>query len=425
MKNSAVFGLCYNKVDCFADTFNVSITHQLFEMRARIAIEKVKEVAARRVDTERLQLQKIALKIHANPEIGLQEVKASGWLTAYLEKKGFTVERGICDMPTAFRASYGKGKPRIAVLAEYDALPGAGHACGHNLICTIALGAAVASKQTVDTYGGTILVIGTPAEEIQGGKITMAKKGAFNDLDTALIVHPETFDLATSNALACQNLYIEFFGKATHASAGPERGINALDAMILSFNAIGALRQHIRSTARIHGIITDGGKAANVVPDHSAAEFIVRAADDTYLDVLEQKVLNCFIGAAQATGARLEYRWDEQRYAAMRSNMTLAQLYADNMKSVGRKVPIPNPGAGAGSTDMGNVSQIAPAIHPMVAIAPRTISIHSPEFAQAAASDAGIQGMVDAAKAVAGMIVDLLASPDTLHKVKEEFSRTS
>jgi len=420
-----ILGLCYNKVDCFADILNVSTPHQLFEMSTRIAIEKVKKTAFMRVDTERLQLQKIALKIHAHPEIGLKEVKASGWLTAYLEKKGFTIERGICDMPTAFKASYGKGKPRIAVLAEYDALPGVGHACGHNLICTIALGAAVASKQTVDTYGGTILVIGTPAEEMLGGKIPMVKKGAFNNLDAALIVHPETFDSATSNALACQNLYIDFFGTSAHASAGAERGINALDAMILSFNAIGALRQHIRSTARIHGIITDGGKAANVIPDHSAAEFMVRAADDSYLDELEQKVLNCFIGAAQATGARLEYRWDELRYATMRSNMILARLYADNMKNFGRKVFVPNPGTGAGSTDMGNVSQVVPAIHPMVAIAPRTISIHSPEFAQAAASDAGIQGMVDAAKAVAGMIVDLLTNPDILHKVKEEFSKTS
>ena len=394
-------------------------------MSARIAISKIKENAFRLVDRERPQLQQIALKIHANPEIGLHEFKASGWLTAYLEKKGFTVERGICDLPTAFRASYGTGKPRIAVLAEYDALPGVGHACGHNLICTIALGAAVASKKTVDIYGGTVMVIGTPAEELQGGKIPMAKKGAFNNLDAAVIVHPENFDLASSNALACQNLYIEFFGKSVHASAGPERGINALDAMILSFNAIGALRQQMRSTARVHGIITDGGKAANVIPDHTAAEFMVRAADDKYLDELEQKVLNCFIGAAQATGARLEYRWDEWRYSAMRSNMTLAKLYADNIKILGRNVRIPVPGPGAGSTDMGNVSQIVPAIHPMLAITEQPASTHSPEFAKAAASQAGIEGMVIGAKTVAGMIVDLLARPDILHKVKEEFSQNS
>lgn len=392
-------------------------------MSARNAIENLKKDAARRVDKERHNLRKIALKIHANPEIGLQEFKASEWLTAYLEKKGFAIERGICEMPTAFRASYGKGKPRIAVLAEYDALPGVGHACGHNLICTIALGAAVGVMQAVDTCGGTVLVIGTPAEEIQGGKIMMAKKGAFNNLDAALIVHPETFDLATSSALACQNLYIEFFGKAAHAAAGPDRGINALDAMILSFNGIGALRQHIRSTARIHGIITDGGKAANVIPDHSAAEFIVRAADDAYLDELEQKVLNCFIGASQATGARLEYRWDKQRYAAMRSNMTLARLYSDNMKIIGRNAPVPNPGPGGGSTDMGNVSQIAPSIHAMVAIAPRNTPIHSTEFAVAAGSEAGIQGMVDAAKAIAWVITDLLANPDIMRKVKEEFNQ--
>lgn len=394
-------------------------------MSAHIDIEKIKKAALRQVDSDRLQLKKIALQIHAHPEIGLQEFKASEWLTTYLEKKGFNVERGICGMPTAFRASYGKGKPLIAVLAEYDALPGVGHACGHNLICTIALGAAIASKQAVDTYGGTILVIGTPAEEMQGGKIEMVNKGAFNDLDVALIVHPENFDSASSNALACQNLYIEFFGKSSHASAGPTQGINALDAMILSFNAIGALRQHIRSTARIHGIITDGGKAANVIPDHTAAEFMVRAADNAYLNELEQKVLNCFIGAAQATGARLEYRWDERRYAAMRSNMTLARLYAENMKSMGRNVRIPNPGPGAGSTDMGNVSQIVPAIHPLLAITRRPISIHSPEFAKAAASDSGIQAMIVGAKAVASMIVDLLANPDILQKIKEEFNQNS
>jgi amidohydrolase len=425
MKNTTKCRLCYNYINCFAHILYVSIIPKVFRMNARIAVKKVKEVAIKRVDIERPQLKNIALKIHANPEIGLQEFKASGWLTAYLEKKGFTVERGICDMPTAFRATYGTGKPHIAILAEYDALPGVGHACGHNLICTIALGAAVASKQTVDAYGGMVLVIGTPAEEMQGGKIDMVKKGAFNDLDAALIVHPENFDSATSNALACQNLYIDFFGKSAHASAGPTQGINALDAMILSFNAIGALRQHIRSTARIHGIITDGGKAANVIPDHTRAEFMVRATDDAYLDELEQKVLNCFIGAAQATSARLEYRWDERRYAAMRSNMTLAKLYADNMKSMGRNVRIPGPGPGAGSTDMGNVSQIVPAIHPMLAITQHPVSIHSLEFAQAAASDSGIQGMIVAAKAVAGMIVDLLVNPDILHKVKEEFSQNS
>jgi metal-dependent amidase/aminoacylase/carboxypeptidase family protein len=193
--------------------------------------------------------------------------------------------------------------------------------------------------------------------------------------------------------------------------------------MILSFNAINSLRQHIRSTARIHGIITDGGKAPNVVPDHSAATFIVRAADDAYLDELEEKVLSCFIGAATATGAKLEFKWDKLRYAAMRSNMNLAQLYAGNMRTIGREVHFPKPDAFTGSTDMGNVSRLTPAIHPMVAIAPKEISIHSPEFALAAASEDGINGMCDAAKALAMTVVDLLSNPDTLRKVRDEFKQ--
>ena len=297
-----------------------------------INIEKLKQSVVRQIETERPQLQELALKIHDNPELGLQEFKACEWLTQYLTQRGFNIERGICEMPTAFRATYGKGKPAIALLAEYDALPGIGHACGHNLICTIAIGAAVASKMAVDRYGGSIVVIGTPAEENYGGKIVMARKGAFSDLDAAMLVHPDTVDIAVVPAIACQQMNVEFFGKAAHASANPAAGINALDAMILSFNNINALRQHIQSTARIHGIITDGGQAANIVPAHSAGEFYVRAADDAYLDELLQKVLNCFIGAAAATGARLEYKPDVLRYASMHSNMTLAQLYVNNMR---------------------------------------------------------------------------------------------
>ena len=392
-------------------------------MSASISIDKEKSAVARRVEALRPQLTHLAIKIHDNPEPGFKEFKASRWLTAFLENKRFAVERGICDMPTAFSACYGKGAPRVALLAEYDALPGVGHGCGHNLICTIAAGAAVASRKTVDAYGGSVIVIGTPAEELHGGKVTMAERGAFGDIDAALLVHPETFDAATSNALACQNLTVEFFGKAAHAAAAPERGINALDAMILSYNAIAALRQHMRSTARVHGVITHGGDAPNVVPEHSAAEFIVRAADDAYLDELEQKVLNCFAGAAKATGARLEYKWDDIRYATMRSNMTLAKLYADNMKTLGREARIPAAGPGFGSTDMGNVSRVTPAIHAMVAIAPRGVGIHSPDFARAAVSEAAFKGMTDAAKAVAMTIIDLLGSPDKLRQVKEEFNR--
>ena len=390
-----------------------------------INIDKLKQAAVRQIASERPQLQELTLKIHANPELGLREFKACEWLTQYLMQRGFNIERGICEMPTAFRATYGKSKPVIALLAEYDALPGVGHACGHNLICTIAVGAAVASKLVVDHCGGSIVVIGTPAEENYGGKIVMARKGAFSDLDVAMLVHPDVADIAVVPSIACQQMNVEFFGKSAHASANPAAGINALDAMILSFNSINALRQHIQSTARIHGIITDGGQAANIVPAHSAGEFYVRAADDAYLDELLQKVLNCFVGAAAATGARLEYKPDVLRYASMHSNMTLAQLYVRNMESVGRevklcesKIPL-----NVGSTDMGNVSCVTAAIHPMLAIAPKGISQHSAEFAAAAASETGINGMLDAAKAIAMTVVDLLSQAQILQKVREEFEQ--
>ena len=389
-------------------------------------IEKIKQAVIREVNSESAILKELALRIHANPEPGLQEYKACEWLTQFLTEQSFTLERGICDMPTAFRAVYGKGKPAVGLLAEYDALPGLGHACGHNLICTIAIGAAIAAKAAVDRYGGSIIVIGTPAEENYGGKIVMARKGAFTNLDAAMLVHPDVVDIAAVPAIACQQMNVEFFGKAAHASSNPAAGINALDAMILSFNNINALRQHIQSTARIHGIITDGGRAANIVPDHCAGEFYVRAADDASLDELLQKVLNCFISAGLATGARIEYKPDPLRYASMTSNMTLARLYVDNMKAIGRevslfesKIPL-----NVGSTDMGNVSQVTAAIHPMVAIAPKGISPHSPEFAAAAASETGLNGMCDAAKAVAMTVVDLLCNAETMKKVREEFKQT-
>jgi len=276
---------------------------------------------------------------------------------------------------------------------------------------------------TIDQFGGSIQVIGTPAEELYGGKIMMANRGAFDDLDIAMIVHPGTSDIATAQALANQKLEIEFFGKAAHAAARPEEGINALEAMLQSFTAINSLRQHIRSTARIHGIITDGGDAANVVPAHSAGNFIVRAMDNDYLDELKEKVLNCFIGAATATGARLEYKWAEVRYAPMRNNLPLAQLFAQNIQSLGRQILFSDPDNAFGSTDMGNVSQLVPSIHPFVSVAEKDVMLHSSQFAEAAASEAGTKGMLDAAKALAMTVVDLVTDAETLNKVKEEFNK--
>jgi len=392
-------------------------------MNNSLDLNELKHEIKEAVDAQRLALIDISTRIHDHPETGFQEANASAWLTEYLENNGFSVQRGICDLPTAFRSSYGSGKPVIAFTAEYDALPELGHACGHNIIATSAIGAGVASKLAVDRFGGSILVIGTPAEELYGGKVLMADRGAFSEVDIAMMVHPGVHDVATNQALACQTLDVEFFGRAAHAAAYPENGINALDAMLQAFNAINALRQHIKDKARIHGIITDGGEAANIVPAHSAGNFIVRAEDDSYLDKLKERVMDCFIGAATATGARLEYRWGDTRYAPLLNNQTLAHLFSHNMQSLGRNVVLSDPTFAFGSTDMGNISQLVPAIHPTIAIAPTDVIIHSPQFAEAATSEAGNLGILDAAKALAMTALDLLANPEMVAQAKEEFDR--
>ncbi len=384
-------------------------------------ITKLKSSITDKIDESRQQLTDLCLKIHANPELGFQEYKAAQWLTEHLSENGFTVERNIGDLPTAFRATYGEGLPAIAVLAEYDALPEVGHACGHNLIATSAVAAGIAAAIAVSELGGSVVVIGTPAEELYGGKILMAERGTFDHIDIAMMVHPGVQDLVTIETLACQTLDVEFFGREAHAAAQPEAGINALEAMVQSFTAINSLRQHTSEKSRIHGIITDGGQAANIVPAHSAGNFLVRAETDDYLDELKQKVINCFSGAAIATGARLEYRWAETRYAAMRNNLTLARLFQQNMQSLGRATRFSEPGFNFGSTDMGNVSKLVPSIHPFVAIAPNNVIAHSPDFARAAASPAGIQGLIDAAKAMAMTIADLLADKEMITMAREEF----
>jgi len=384
-------------------------------------IDELKKSIIEDVENQSRSLKEITRKIHSNPELGFHEEQASELLTDYLKGNDFTVELGICRLPTAFKAVYGKGKPEIAILAEYDALPEIGHACGHNIIATSAVGAGVAARLAVDEYGGSVLVIGTPAEELYGGKIVMAERNAFNNLDAAMMVHPGTTDTATTEALACHSLDVEFIGKSTHAAASPEEGINALEALLLSFMGINSLRQHIRSTARIHGVVTNGGEAANIVPAYSSGNFIVRAADNVYLEELEERVLDCFRGAAKATGAEMKYKWDDVCYSPMRNNLTLAGLFAANMKILGRNTSISEPERSFGSTDMGNVSQIVPAIHGIVSIADKNVLVHSPEFADAAISDRGIEGMIDGAKAMAMTVADILSNSDIQTAIKEEF----
>ncbi len=375
------------------------------------------------IENYRDELKELSLRIHRNPETAFQEEKAATWLTDYLKKKGFSIEKGICGLATAFRAGYGKGKPVIALLAEYDALPKLGHACGHNIIATSAVGAGIAAKLAVDEFGGTVQVLGTPGEEMYGGKVYMVRKGAFKNVDAAMMVHPAGLNTAATKFLACQTLEVEFFGRPAHAAARPEVGINALEAMLMSYAAINSLRQHIKDSARIHGIITDGGEAANIVPAHTAGHFIVRAAEDSYLDELKERVLNCFMGAATATGAKLKYKWGEARYAPLRNNFTLARIFRKNLQSLGRRVHLVDPRIGIGSSDIGNVSRVVPSIHPLIAIASARAVTHSPQFAETAASEAGMRGLIDAAKALAMTVVDLVAEPTMLVKVKKELEQ--
>ncbi len=382
-------------------------------------LEKLKKEIQEEVEAHRRELIDLSLKIHSNPELAWQEHKSAGWIADFLEENGFEVERGICDLPTAFRAHYGRGKPVIAFMAEYDALPDVGHGCGHNIICASAVGAGIAAKLVADQIGGKILVMGTPAEERLGGKIVMADNGAFDGIDVALMLHPRGQGNPVGLLhLTAISLDVEFWGKSSHAAAAPWDGVSALEALVLAINNINALRFHIKDRSRIAGIITDGGKFPNVVPEHAAAIYMIRAANDVYLDELCEKVLDCFKGAALSTGARLDYRWG-LRCSAMRHNPVLIELWTDNMQTLGRRInEISDTG---GSTDMGNVSVIVPSIHPFIAMSSGLLALHSTEAAVAAASDAGMEALIDGAKALAMTAADVISQPETLSQIKEEF----
>jgi amidohydrolase len=387
-----------------------------------VEITAIKSAIVSEIESKGAEIKALSRRIHDNPELGFQETRAAAWISEYLEKEGFAVERGICQFPTAFKASYGQGQPVIAFLAEYDALPQLGHACGHNLISAAAVGALIGARRAAQTLGGTVQLIGTPAEELFAGKEIMVQRGAFNHLDAALMVHPGNQDFAAILTLACQRLDIEFFGKAAHAAGEPQAGINALEATLQSFNAINGLRQHFPPRGMVHGVITDGGAAANIVPEHSAANFIVRAADLKTMETLKQKILHCFAGAATATGTRLEYKWEEPAYAPVINNPTICDLYCDNIRHLGRSIFREDPNSSFGSTDFGNVSQIVPGMHATVKVAEKGIAVHSRQFAEAAISDYGLQSMLQAAQGLAMTAADLLADPRLVQKMQSEFA---
>jgi amidohydrolase len=371
------------------------------------------------------ELIRISDAIHARPELGFEEFEAAALLAGTLEENGFTVQRGVAGMETAFIAAlHGQdGGPTVAFLAEYDALPGLGHACGHNIIGTAAMGAGLAMKAVLPDLAGTIQVIGTPAEEGGGGKAIMVDAGVFADVDVGMMVHPSSRNLLGRLALTAYPVHLEFFGKAAHAAAKPDEGINALDAMLLTFAGINALRQHLRDDARIHGIITHGGDAANIIPDHTAADFIIRAADTPYATQVLDKVQACAEGAALATGACLDFEVSGPRYDARWPNPTLVELFKENLIALGLEVEMAKGNERLGSSDIGNVSQVIPTIHPYLAIAPDNVGGHTVEFREAAASPAGHQGLINAVKALAMTAVGLLVEPENVKAAWRAFEQ--
>ena len=386
-------------------------------------VERLKRRVIDDIDARRDELIRISDAIHANPELAFEEHEAAALLSSTLEENGFSLERGVAGLETAFVATWHGREtgPTVAILAEYDALPGLGHACGHNLIGTAAVAAGLAMKTVMADLAGTVQVIGTPAEESGGGKAIMVDDGVFDDVDAAMMMHPAGKALIGRGSLSLYPIKVEFFGKAAHASSWPDKGVNALDAMILTFTGINALRQHLRDDARIHGIITHGGDAPNIVPDYTAAKLMVRAADTPYAKEVLEKVRACAEGAERATGARLKFTQSEPRYDARLPNPKLVALAKDNMVALGLDVALATAEARMGSSDMGNVSQVVPAIHPYIAIGTPVLVGHSPEFEEASGSAAGHAGMINAAKTLAVTAVDLLAEPANLREAKQAF----
>ncbi len=353
--------------------------------------------------------------------MAFNEHRASARLVRELRDAGYTVEAGAGGLPTAFRAEL-RGRdpgPTVAVLAEYDALPDIGHACGHNIIATSALGAGLALTMTGE-FAGRALVIGCPAEEGGGGKIMLAEAGVFDDVDVAIMMHPSTRNMVMRGSLAHSRIDILFHGKAAHAAGSPDMGIQALQAVIDTITSVNGMRLHMRRDARVHGIITHGGDAVNIIPARAAAKFSVRARDRAYQRELVAMLKGAAEGAAAATGARLE--WTERRgYDNMVPNPTVAQLFAANIEALGLEVVAPKPDERMGSTDMGDISQILPAVHAYLAIAPEETPGHSLEFARAAISERGDAAVLNGAKAMAMTLADLLAEPAHVVQAKAEF----
>ena len=392
-----------------------------------------RESVVQAIDELQEELVETSLDIHAHPELNYEEHHAAMLLADSLESHGFQVDRGVGGVETAFRGTIlgGKGDgPTVALLAEYDALPDIGHGCGHNLIAISNLGAGLGVRAAMESLRGRLVVLGTPAEEGGGGKIRMLDAGVFDDVDVALSSHPASnltaipteIPLGESWSLAMVGYRYAFHGKAAHAAAVPYEGINALNAVIHLFTGIDALRQHLKPDVRIHGVITDGGKAANVVPDFAAANFMLRSKDAEYLNEVVEKVSQVADGAARMTGARLEILPAHPMYENVRPSEALARSIKANARKVGMKLNEPVAGGGSGaSTDFGNVSQVVPSFALRFAVSETPVPGHSLAMTEAAKTDLAQASAIATAKALALTACDLLADPSLLAEARKEF----
>ena len=368
-----------------------------------------KSTARAVIESHAQELHEINRWMYDNPEVAFQEHESSAKLAGFLTNQGFDVEYPAYGLETAFAARIGSTGPEVVICAEYDALPGVGQACGHNIIATSAIGAGIALKELADDMGIRITVLGTPAEELYGGKVDLINAGAFSDASMAIMVHPSTHDVVDPTVISVAHIDVSFHGKTAHASAFPFSGINALDAFVQAYVNISTLRQQLESTDKVHGIITHGGDAANIIPGFTKSTWYVRAPNQDRLDVLLPRITACFEAAATATGCTLSMEQVGHLYEDMIHNPVLVGLFGANSAAIGRPMLSGHdlPRHIAGSTDMGNVSRLVPSIHPTLSIDSLPASNHQPEFAAHTITSSGEQAIIDGAVTMAWTVIDV------------------
>ena len=367
-------------------------------------------------------VETLSRALHRRAELSLEEFESARLLTRFLKREGFKIRRGPGGLRTAFiaRKRLGRGGARVAFLAEYDALPGLGHACGHNLIGAASAGAGAALARALRGMPGEIVIVGTPAEETIGGKVLMTERGVFRGIDCALMFHPSTENRVYTTSLACHSLQVTFHGRSAHAVSSPEKGINALDALIRLFIDLHRLRHRLPREVRMPGVIIEGGKRANIVPDRAVGRFTLRARDLPTLSRVERRFREAVRAAARGTGAGSSIRSLDHPYAEMVTNRVLADLFKKELRRLGRRT-VDAPRKKMGSLDMGNVSQVVPSIHPYVAIAPHSVPLHSRDFARLAGGPRGRAGLRVATRSLAMVGMEVMSDHDTLQRARREF----